>query len=42
MSKSEALHENTSFTERLGASNGAKKAPLERAKRIAEDPERAE
>src|SRR5437763_13162227 len=31
-----------SFTERLSASNAAKKAQLERAKRIAEDPERAE
>src|ERR1051325_260486 len=30
------------FTERLSASNVAKKAQLERAKRIAEDPERAE
>jgi hypothetical protein len=30
------------FTERLSASNAAKKAQLERAKRIAEDPERAE
>ena len=31
-----------SFTERLSASNAAKRAQLERAKRIAEDPERAE
>src|ERR1700704_1143876 len=31
-----------SFTERLSASNAAKKAQLERAKRISEDPERAE
>ena len=31
-----------SFTERLSASNAAKKAQLERAKRIAEDPKRAE
>ena len=31
-----------SFAERLIASNAAKKAQLERAKRIAEDPERAE
>jgi hypothetical protein len=30
------------FTERLSASHAAKKAQLERAKRIAEDPERAE
>src|ERR1051326_9450058 len=30
-----------SFAERLIASNAAKKAQLERAKRIAEDPERA-
>ena len=30
------------FTERLSASNAAKKAQLERAKRIAENPERAE
>jgi len=30
-----------SFTERLSASNAAKKARLERAKRIAQDPERA-
>src|ERR1051326_9327018 len=29
------------FTERLSAANAAKKAQLERAKRIAEDPERA-
>jgi hypothetical protein len=31
-----------SFTERLSASDAAKKAQLERAKRIAEDPDRAE
>ena len=31
-----------SFTERLRASNAAKKAQFERAKRISEDPERAE
>jgi len=30
------------FAERLSASNAAKKAQLERAKRIADDPERAE
>jgi len=30
------------FTERLSASNAAKKAQLERAKRITEDPQRAE
>jgi hypothetical protein len=31
-----------SFAERLSMANAAKKAQLERAKRIAEDPERAE